>query len=91
MPLVRCLACGELVDKWAGCRPCWSARKKLRNEHARQLGPCPQDVRCRWCGDPATDTDPMTWDHLTPISTGGMVAVPAHRSCNSRRRDRDRS
>lgn len=44
--------------------------------------------RCAYCPRPA-----QTWDHLVPVSKGGETrhgnVVPACKSCNSRKRDRD--
>ena len=61
--------------------------KQARNADARALGPCPQDGVCHLCGRPAIKGDPLTWDHLIPVSKGGAGkgVLPAHRSCNSRR------
>lgn len=52
----------------------------------RVLGMIPDDVRCAYCGDPATE-----WDHLNPIVSGkkptGFISeihnlVPACGKCN---------
>lgn len=45
---------------------------------------------CAVCGRPPTEGDPLTGDHVIPVSRGGERGPlrPAHRSCNSRRRDR---
>ena len=45
--------------------------------------------RCAICGLPPTATDPLTADHIVPLSRGGGIEGnlrPAHRSCNSGRR-----
>jgi len=46
------------------------------------------DGECAYCGNPAE-----SWDHIVPVSKGGTTTpwniVPACRSCNSRKRDRD--
>lgn len=45
-----------------------------------------QDMTCWRCGQPATESDPITADHSIPRSQGGVDSPlrPAHRSCNSR-------
>jgi 5-methylcytosine-specific restriction endonuclease McrA len=44
---------------------------------------------CWVCGLPATPNDPLTCDHIQPISNGGSNYLDnlraAHASCNSRR------
>jgi len=47
---------------------------------------------CAICGRPPTPSDPLTLDHRLPVSRGGTSSPgnvqAAHRSCNSRKRDR---
>ena len=44
---------------------------------------------CWICGEPARESDPLTADHIVPVSAGGNSTRAnlraAHRSCNSRR------
>jgi hypothetical protein len=89
MPLVRCIDCRRL-DRRSPCSVCRQRRKAIRNQHARALGPCPQDGVCARCGEPAKLTDPLTWGHVESILIGGswQAARPEHRSCNSKDRGR---
>lgn len=47
---------------------------------------------CWLCGNPGTEDDPLTADHVLSVDDGGTDAAqnlrPAHRSCNSRRGQR---
>lgn len=85
MPQRRCLDCNRLT-KTSPCPACRSARKRKRNEHAKILGPCPQNVACALCPVVgALPKDPMTWGHVRAMSRNGPpIARPVHRSCNSR-------
>lgn len=95
MPMFpRCLDCrrrfpGHPSD--ARCPRCKAGRKAQRNaEAARSLATVVAASVCAICGDPPTATDPLTADHVVPLSRGGFGGPmrAAHRSCNSRRRDR---
>ena len=90
MSTTRCLDCGRLTNLGTRCLDCRRRRKGVRNAHAAELGPCPQDGICARCGEGPREGDPMTWDHLVPISQGGSTASarPSHKSCNSGARDR---
>lgn len=91
MPKTRCLGCGRLCDsRGSRCSTCQRARKRRRNSEARALGKCPQvGVICNRCGGAPREGDPMVWDHVgTPFGMGGQTVSPAHRTCNSRARDR---
>lgn len=43
-------------------------------------------THCALCGKPPTPTDPLTADHIQPLTAGGTHALPnlqaAHGSCN---------
>lgn len=47
---------------------------------------------CAVCRGPATPSDPLTVDHIVPLSRGGKNVISnmqaMHRSCNSAKRDR---
>jgi 5-methylcytosine-specific restriction endonuclease McrA len=63
------------------------------NGHARPKRLAAQVLReelvCHLCGKVGTADDPLTIDHLIPVSRGGQTVrenlAAAHRSCNSRR------
>lgn len=86
--------CGSLVEGRARCRACSRAYESRRAPHRaayrdpayRALGRA--SGTCHLCGQPGADT----WDHVVPLSRGGTNDYanlrPAHRSCNSRKRDR---
>lgn len=87
-----CLTCGAPTTG-TRCPTHTHERKNARNASAAALGPCPQHGLCSICNEPARDGDPLTWDHTTPRGSGvawadPTAAQPAHRSCNSRKRDR---
>jgi 5-methylcytosine-specific restriction endonuclease McrA len=46
---------------------------------------------CAYCGQPGTDTEPLTLDHVVPLAKGGGTTagnvVPACRACNERKAD----
>lgn len=98
MPLRRCLdANHEGCLGWAKapdslCRPCRRRRQARRDaDHALAAQAATAD-RCAICGQPPRPGDPLTLDHRVPVSAGGS-SLPgnvraAHRSCNSRKRDR---
>jgi 5-methylcytosine-specific restriction endonuclease McrA len=92
--------CGRLTTR-TRClehRRAWERARGTRQERGygadyqrarRELVACAE--LCAWCGRPASPADPMTADHLVPLSEGGGIEgnlVPAHRSCNSRRATR---
>ena len=57
-------------------------------------GQPPPGTLCWICHHPATETDPLQWDHLHPIAEGGDQGgpvAPAHRSCNIQRSNRRRA
>lgn len=63
---------------------------EYQRERARILATA---IACAICGGPARPGDPMTADHIRPVSSGGPAAGnlrPAHRSCNSARGARQR-
>lgn len=69
-----------------GIIPVAAPSDKEVKEALEALGMTPDDVRCAYCGGPATE-----WDHLNPIVRGkrptGFISeihnlVPARRKCN---------
>ena len=95
MPMLpRCLDCrrrfnGRPSD--ARCPSCKARHKALRNAEAvRSPALVDRSSVCVICGKPPTPGDPLTADHVVPLSRGrfGGPMRAAHRSCNSARRDR---
>ncbi len=86
MPLTRCLSCSALIDsRRSRCRVCEQAVKIERSRQARALGPCPQDGRCGFCGEPAHTggKGPLVWGHWPKrFIDGGKTVVPMHKVCN---------
>lgn len=74
--------------------------RRRQHAHGRKRGVAPLPIAgrdallerfnggCAYCGGAAE-----TWDHIVPVSQGGRTepgnVVPACRSCNSRKKDRD--
>jgi 5-methylcytosine-specific restriction endonuclease McrA len=85
----RCPPCQAALESRMNARPKgntterglgWAHQQRARQEIS-------QDMTCWQCGQPATESDPITADHQTPRAQGGgdSPLLPAHRSCNSRR------
>jgi 5-methylcytosine-specific restriction endonuclease McrA len=99
VPLKRCLDCRQLSTE-SRCSIHRAAIKARRNAdadiHRRVVA---QASVCAICGEPPRGRmpehpsgDPLTADHIIPVSRGGSSTwdnlQAAHRSCNSRKRDR---
>lgn len=98
MPIPRpCLNCGTLTTQ-TRCATCTTIHNRNNNkpkpahrrgnykQRAKQI--VKQATHCWLCGYPARHDDPFTADHVIagdPLSP----LLPAHRSCNSRRGNRD--
>lgn len=74
--------------------------RRRQRVHARKRGVAPMPINGRdalldkFCGSCAYCQGPAeTWDHIVPVSKGGRTepgnVLPACRSCNSRKKDRD--
>lgn len=102
IPGVRrpCIACGTLGTA-SYCQPCEAEREREESKRRGQrhyVGGYRKraaQVRasatvCWLCGEGARgEADPWTADHVVPGDPYSPLA-PAHRSCNSRRRDEKR-
>lgn len=95
MPLRQCVVveCRQWTRDGSLCPLHRRARKARRNADrtlARKVAASAEV--CAICGRPPTPADPLTLDHRVPVSAGGTSSPgnvqAAHRSCNSRKRDR---
>ena len=95
-----CLDCGTLTTNGPRCEAhaLQAERARSRQRGRRHYtGTYDRDAKqlratataCHWCPRPFTDTDPVTADHLLPGDPASPL-VPAHRSCNSSRGNRER-
>lgn len=100
-----CLVCGALTDGETRCqrhqaeylqnneRKLARKIKKARlyggryNTQARAIRATAK--LCYLCGGAPSLTDPIEADHLYPSLGGASPLAPAHRSCNSRKGNRD--
>lgn len=85
------------------CPACAASHEAIRNRRKRQLygtaayqtaraALLSNATRCWICGKPPTADDPLTADHVEPLARqhgapNHLDLRPAHRSCNSRRRN----
>ena len=85
----RCPPCQAALESRMNARPKgnttqrglgWAHQQRVRQE----IDPA---ASCWICGQPGTESDPITADHQTPRAQGGRDSplLPAHRSCNARR------
>lgn len=91
---IRCLeharARQALEDRRRNARPEHLARLTITSSQRRRVY-ARDGYRCRYCGEPATSSDPLTLDHVVPLAVelrfhpSDEELVTAHRSCNSRR------
>lgn len=93
MPKRLCLAgCGRLTTA-SRCEVCSQPLRRLRRaERSIAAAVVASADVCAICGEPPTADDPLTLDHIVPVSRGGRAeprnVQAAHRTCNSRKRDR---
>jgi 5-methylcytosine-specific restriction endonuclease McrA len=90
----RCLGCAHPArpgqSRCAAC--CASVQRRRNADRALNAATVAGASVCAICGGLPTPRDPLTADHVRPVSGGGtsdptnLRAV--HRSCNSRKRDR---
>ena len=88
--LRACTSCGRIKQhrqRCAYCPPPTSYRgAQYQQARAQTLR---EEHTCWICGDPARPGDPLTADHLVPVSKQGSSERhnlrAAHRSCNGRR------
>lgn len=91
MPRRRCLGfaeCGRMITSGSWCPAHRRSHKAARNAEApRAAAVVANAILCELCGEPARVGDPITADHVVPMSKGGAGGElrPAHRSCNSKR------
>ena len=93
-----CLNCGTLTTQ-TRCDTCTTIHNRARNnkpkpahrrgnykQRAKQI--VQQATHCWLCGQGKRDNDPFTADH---VIAGDLYSplLPAHRTCNSRRGNRD--
>ena len=87
-----CLDCGDLTTR-RRCRPCqirWDAHRNAQEGRKAYRRPeylsQPKTGVCWLCGLPGADTR----DHVVPLAVDSRSTLtrPAHRACNSARRDR---
>jgi len=91
-----CLGCGRRIPRRPGvsyCRSCSSAKKARRNaDRPLARAVTASATSCSLCGLGPREGDPFTLEHGTPVSEGGSSSSSnvsaAHRSCNTRKRDR---
>jgi 5-methylcytosine-specific restriction endonuclease McrA len=86
-----CLTCGT-PSQGAYCDEHRIDTRAMRdNSHAYRIAASEakrSSPTCWLCGQPFTELDPATADHVEPLIHGGDLLGelrPAHRSCNSRR------
>ena len=98
MPIQRpCLNCGTLTTQ-TRCPTCTTIHNRTRNkpkpahrrgnykQRAKQI--VKQATHCWLCGEGARINDPFTADHVIAGDIHSPL-LPAHRTCNSRRGNRD--
>ncbi len=95
---VSCKTCGEPTTFGPRCEPCQTERDRRRNAnpyrreyHSAEYLNFPLSGKCAICGKPGTPEDPLTRDHVKPVSLGGTVKDGiriVHRSENSARGNR---
>lgn len=98
MPIPKpCLTCGQPTTGNSRCRDCQTEldhqRNQRRNHYKGDYKRIAKQVRenaaqCWLCGLGTKPDDPWTADHIRPGDPTSPLA-PAHRSCNSRRGNRD--
>lgn len=96
MPVRRCVEAGCV--QWAAdglslCGVHRRVRKRRRNVDRRVAAEVKRSATvCVLCGEGPRRNDPWTLEHRVPVSAGGSSTEvnvgAAHRSCNSRKRDR---
>lgn len=91
----RCLDChrlfnvaGRFRSRCPWCESKVKARKNADAPMARAV--VARATVCAICGLAPTPTDPLTADHIQPVSKGGLTVPanlrPAHVSCNTRKK-----
>jgi 5-methylcytosine-specific restriction enzyme A len=105
MPVRPCIRCGQHTANRSRCDQCetsyleakyqarppkpWYTDPTYRRNRAKLLA---RAQHCEFCGTAGDKQNPLTADHLTPVSRGGTNNLdnlrPLCRSCNSRRGNR---
>ncbi|MBA2614314.1 MAG: HNH endonuclease [Actinobacteria bacterium] len=92
-----CLDCGELTRSGSRCSRCEAKRDARRgtttergygsDHQKRAKATIRSQPWCSICGHPGSPSNPLTADHVVPVSRGGRGGPlrVACRSCNSRR------
>ncbi len=82
----RCIICQRAHDKIKNNKPKPAHRRGSYQRRAKQV--VAQATHCWLCGKGAIINDPFTADHVIAGDPESPL-LPAHRSCNSRRGNRD--
>lgn len=91
-----CADCARITPDHPRCRECqakrdhhrYLSRPHLKGSYKTQAKRVRESAETCWiCGEGHRDDDPFTADHLIPGETTSPL-LPAHRSCNSRRGNR---
>jgi 5-methylcytosine-specific restriction endonuclease McrA len=89
-----CLDCGALTKDGSRCSRCYARRRGTTTERGygaahqrRARAAIAAQPACSVCGHPGSPDNPLTGDHVVPVSCGGERGPlrVACRRCNSRR------